>query len=154
MAFSMFCTKFNRNSIIRLKSPLSAFNRKCSAVQNVQELPAEKAEYPPIYDMAPPAVAERRKIAWHEAVKNLKTIEEKLLKVNMPYYYGLRTTPLVNDEYHYNCLPYIQHWTRTQVENGLPADWCKRSKEEVGGLVNKIRDEFIEAILFQYQGYR
>lgn len=151
MALSMFCTKANRNAFIKFKPILVTFNRKCSVAQNLTDVPAPKAEYPPIVDLSEAAVKERKKIAWHNQVKNLNTIEEKLIKVNMPYYYGLRTTPLVNDEYHYNCLPYIQHWTRTQIENGLPADWCKRPKEEIDGLVNKIRDDFIEAVMFQHQ---
>lgn len=149
MALSLFNTRFNLNVARRLHPSLTSL-RRYSAAQNTKH----EVEYPPILDLGKKACAEREKLAWHEQVKKLNTIEEKLLKVNMPAYYGLRTTPLVNDEYHYNCFPYFQHWTRTQYETGIPANWCKQSSEQIDGLVNTIRDQIIEAISFQFHGCR
>lgn len=156
MALSLFTTKFNKNVALRLKPGISVLRRYCANQTAVSETAEEptKVEYPPILDPSPKAVKEREKLEWHEAVKKCGTIEEKLIKVNMPAYWGLRTTPLVNDEYHYNCFPYIQHWTRTLYETGLPTGWFKRSAEEIDGLVNNIREQVIEAISFQYQGFR
>lgn len=155
MALLIFARKFDKNLIRKVKG--SSF-RYCSSTastsagENVPEtLP--KVEYPPILDLSKKAEKEREKMAWHQEVAKVQTIEEKLLKVNVPYYYGLRTIPL-NDQYVYNCLPYMQHWTRTQIEKELPGDWYPQSAEEVDALVNNIREEFIEAILFQYEGYR
>lgn len=155
MALSIFARKFDKNILRKVKS--SSF-RYCSsaayinASENVPEV-SPKVEYPPIEDLSTKAKKERIKAAWHKEVENVQTIEEKLLKINVPYYYGLRTIPL-NDKYVYNCLPYMQHWTRTQIEKDLPGDWYSQSAEDVDALVNNIREEFIEAILFQYQGYR
>lgn len=156
MALSFVGKKLNKNLITRLNSRVTFF-KQYSATQNAIEKSinnAGKVEYPPILDPSKKAVVEREKIAWHETVKNVGTVEGKLIKVNMPAFWGLRTTPLENDEYHYNCFPHFQHWTRTQYEDGLPNTWFKRSTEEVDGLVNKIREQIIEAISFQYQGYR
>lgn len=156
MALSLFSTKLNTNLAPHLRPGISILRRYCAA-QNVAVQSSEetvKVEYPPILDPSKAAVAEREKLAWHEQVKKCSTIEEKLIKVNMPAYWGLRTTPLVNDEYHYNCLPYFQHWTRTQYENGLPNGWFKSPAEKVDGLVNNIREQIIEAISFQYRGFR
>lgn len=156
MALSFFGKKFDKNLITRLNSRVTSLQR-CYATQNaVEQSPSnvKKDLYPPILDRSRSAVAEREKIAWHEAVKNVKTVEEKLIKVNMPAYWGLRTTPLENDEYHYNCFPHFQHWTRTQYEEGLPNSWFKRSAEEIDGLVNKTRQQIIEAVAFQYSGFR
>lgn len=156
MALSFFGKKFDKNLITRLNSRVVSLQR-CYATQNAVQKSssnAEKAAYPPILDRSKKAVIERAKIEWHEAVKNVKTVEGKLIKVNMPAYWGLRTTPLENDEYHYNCFPHFQHWTRTQYEKGLPQSWFKRSAEEVDGLVNKIREQIIEAVSFQYSGFR
>lgn len=114
----------------------------------------QKVEYPPILDVSKKAVRTREKISWHDQVKAVQTIEEKLIKVNMPYYWGLRTIPLQNDEYHYNCLPYFQHWTRTQYEDGIPETWSKQSPEEVDRLVALVRAEIVDAIVFQYGSYR
>lgn len=156
MALLIFARKFDKNLIRKVKD--SSF-RYCSSAttstipsENVPET-VPKVQYPPILDMSKEAVQDREKIAWHDEVKKVQTIEEKLLKINVPYYYGLRTIPL-NDQYVYNCLPYMQHWTRTQVEKELPGDWYPHTAEEVDALVNNIREEFIEAILFQYQDYR
>lgn len=156
MALSFFGKKIDRNLFTRLNSRVTAFQRYYATQNAVEKNPtiAEKVEYPPILDRSRKAEKDREKIAWHEAVKNVKTVEEKLIKVNMPAYWGLRTTPLENDEYHYNCFPHFQHWTRTQYEEGLPNNWFKRSAEEIDGLVNKIREQIIEAVSFQYNGFR
>lgn len=151
MAFPIVRTKLNKNLAIRLSPVISALRRYCVAQNAVAK---SKVEYPPIVDNSKKMVAEREKLAWHEKVKNCPTIEEKLIKVNMPAYWGLRTTPLVNDEYHYNCFPYFQHWTRTQYEYGLPADWFKSSGDVIDDLVKNIRDQVMEAISFQYKGFR
>lgn len=153
MALSLFSSKFHRNVTSRLNPGISLLKRYYAA-QGAVEKREKKVDYPPILEMSRKAVKDREKMAWHEEVKKLNTIEEKLIKVNMPAYWGLRTTPLENDEYHYNCFPYFQHWTRTQYEVGLPSSWFKHSAAEVDGLVNNIRDQVIEAISFQYQGFR
>lgn len=156
MALSFFGKNLDKNLITRLNLRVISLQR-CYATQNAIEkspINAEKVEYPPIIERTRKAYKEREKIAWHEAVKNVKTVEEKLIKVNIPAYWGLRTTPLENDEYHYNCFPHFQHWTRTQYEDGLPKTWFKRSAEEIDGMVNSIREQIIEAISFQYQGFR
>lgn len=159
MAFLSVCTRFNRNLASRCTIFASQSQSTQKSSYSTETSPAKQnevkpAEYPPILDLSPKAVAEREKLAWHAAVKDLNTIEEKLLKVNMPYYYGLRTTPLENDEYHYNCLPFFQHWTRTQYEDGIPETWCKQSTEEVDRLVAAVKEQIFDAIAFQYGGYR
>lgn len=156
MALLLFRSKLNKQLAQQLKPSVSSWRNYCAA-QNAMEQSSEvamKVEYPPIIDKSPKLVKERAKMVWHEAVKNCTTIEEKLIKVNIPAYWGLRTTPLVNDEYHYNCLPYFQHWTRTQYETGLPNTWFKRSTEEVDALVNSIREQIIDSIQFQFRGCR
>lgn len=156
MALSFVGKKLDKNFITRLHSRVASLHRYYSTQNAIETKPnnAEKVEYPPILDRSRKAAQEREKIAWHEAVKNVKTVEEKLIKVNMPAYWGLRTTPLENDEYHYNCFPHFQHWTRTQYEDGLPNNWFKRSAEEIDALVNHIREQIIEAVSFQYRGFR
>lgn len=156
MALLIFRSKLNRRLAHHLNPSVSLLRHYCAA-QNALEQNSgmvEKVEYPPIIDKSPNALKDREKMEWHEAVKKCPTIEEKLIKVNMPAYWGLRTTPLENDEYFYNCLPFFQHWTRTQYETGLPTNWFKRTTEEVDCLVNNIREQIIEAVQFQYRGCR
>lgn len=156
MALSFVGKKLDRNLITRLNSRVTVFKQDYATQNAIEKLPANaaKVEYPPILDRTKSARLEREKVAWHKAVKNIKTVEEKLIKVNIPAYWGLRTTPLENDEYHYNCFPHFQHWTRTQYEDGLPHGWFKRSAEEIDRLVKNVREQIIDAVSFQYNGYR
>lgn len=114
----------------------------------------EAAIYPEILDLSVKECRKREKIAWHEEVKKLNTIEEKLIKVNMPKYYGWQMMMLTDQDFPYNTLPYVQHYTRTQFETGLPAEWCKYSAEQLDAIVISIKDQIEEAILFHKQGYR
>ena len=112
MALSFFGKKLDKNLITRLNSRV-VYLKQYYATQNaIEKSPstAEKVQYPPILDRSKKAAVERAKIKWHEEVKNVTTVEGKLIKVNMPAYWGLRTTPLENDEYHYNCFPHFQQW--------------------------------------------
>ena len=43
-----------------------------------------KAKYPPILDLSRLAKNERKRVEWEEEVKKLTTVEEKLIKINMP----------------------------------------------------------------------
>lgn len=111
---------------------------------------AESPEYPEILDLNRDAVRVRKRLAWHEEVKEVKTIEEKLIKVNMPKYYGFQMMVMKEELLPYNCLPYIQHWTRTQYQNEIPKSWNKLSDEEVDKLVDLIKDRIEESLHFQY----
>lgn len=158
MAFLSVCNRFNRKFATRwtglpsLNQKYSNYSQQAIAEPSTDDTP-KRVEYPPILDLSKGAIAEREKLKWHNEVKKLNTIEEKILKMNMPYYYGLRTIPLQNDEYHYNCLPYFQHWTRTQYEDGIPETWFNQSAEDVDRLVAAVREQIIEAIAFQYNNY-
>lgn len=116
---------------------------------------AEKAEYPEILDLSKDAEWKRKEIKWHEEIKNVTTIEGKLLKVNMPRYYGWNCTQL-NDKvgYTYNCLPFFQHWTRTLIKEGIPPGYYKGAPETEDKLVAELRGLIEDSIVFQHQGYR
>lgn len=166
MAFLSVCSRLNRQLGQRWcilaeqpKRPLEISDscRYLSTKAQSSQVAVEKVvkvEYPPILDLSPRAKQDHDKLYWHKQVEQVGTIEEKLMKVNMPYYYGLRTIPLQDDEHHYNCLPYFQHWTRTQYEEDLPETWFKVSPEEVDRLVAAVKEQVIEAIAFQYGSYR
>lgn len=111
-------------------------------------------KYPEILDLSPEETKKREDFAWYEAVKKCGTIEEKLIKVNMPKYYGWQMMMMTDKMIPYNALPYVQQYTRTQFERGLPSDWCKRSTEELDAIVNDNIGQLEEAIAFEYQGYK
>lgn len=156
MSVSAFCANLKLNkSILRIILANQHARRQYTtetepAASNAQNEIAPKVEYPPILSLSYAAKKERRRAAWHEQVKNLKTVEEKLIKINMPKFYGYQMMMLDDVTFPYNCLPYIQHWTRTLYEDGIPNDWCKRSTEEIDEHVKLLRGPIEDAIIFHY----
>lgn len=154
MSLSIFCTKLNNSLLTNvnryvIKRWQSAQTAIASSQITSSEY-AEQAEYPEIFDITRKAVKIREKIAWHDQVKNVKTVEEKLIKVNMPKYYGYQMMMMTEERLPYNCLPYVQHWTRTQYENGIPSSWNKQSLEKIDLFVNEIKDLIDESLRFQH----
>lgn len=161
MSLAILWTRINKNQLIKLKTNvLGLCGRHRSTEATITEsddgksTATERVTYPPILDMSAKARRIRRKIAWHEEVKNLNTIEEKLIKVNMPRYYGWQMMMMTDKDFPYNALPYVQHYTRTQFEDGLPTEWSKHSPEQLDAIVNGIRDQIEDAVLWHHQGYR
>ncbi|KAJ4433110.1 large ribosomal subunit protein mL65 [Periplaneta americana] len=107
-------------------------------------------QYPPILDTSYEARKRREKSEWHEQIKSLKTVEEKLMKINMPRYYGWRTTMFEENDIPYNCLPLVQHATRTHLKDfkGLPSYLPKL--DEADELMLEIKPQIEEALLFEY----
>lgn len=160
MALAILWTRINKKQLIRLNTNvLGLLGRHQSTDATVSEnveapsTVAERVEYPPILDMSRKARRLREEIAWHEEVKKLQTIEEKLLKVNMPKYYGWRTIVLNDKSIPYNALPYIKHYTRTQFEEGLPKEWCKHSPEQLDAMVNDVRKHIEDALVHHHRGF-
>lgn len=111
-------------------------------------------QYPEILDLSRKARKEREQIAWHDEVKKVTTVEGKLLKVNMPRYYGFKTH-VFDDKYHrYNCLPYYQGWTRTSFKEGIPADYYRSTAEAENALIGELRGLIETAIATELTGYR
>ncbi|PSN41370.1 hypothetical protein C0J52_19119 [Blattella germanica] len=91
------------------------------------------AEYPPILDTSYKERMRRKFIQWHEDVKSLNTVEEKLMKINMPKYYGWQSSILKEGIIDYNMLPLVQHITRTHLLefNDLPKSHSENEVNEV-----------------------
>lgn len=107
--------------------------------------------YPPILDITPEKVRERKEISEHEAIKAVKTVEEKQIKLNMPRYYGFKCYLFHEDRIQFNSLPLVQHITRTHlIENTeLPSFYNSLNTDL---LAEKIKNHVEEAILFQHEG--
>lgn len=115
----------------------------------------EKPEYPEILDISYEARKERKKQIWYDEIKNLQTIEEKLLKINMPRYYGYKTIALKDNIFPYNCLPLTQHYTRTLFEeiDKLPSDYYKSTKN-IDTFVEYFTPDIKDAIEFSIDVYK
>lgn len=157
----MLCSRINKKHLIKLNGNILALagrHRSTEAATsesgNAESAVAKRVTYPEILDLSPKERRKRQKIAWHEEVKKLNTIEEKLIKVNIPRYYGWQVMSMTDQRFAYNTLPYVQHYTRTQFEDGLPNEWKKHTAEELDAIVNGVKDQIEETISFHHTGYR
>jgi small subunit ribosomal protein S30 len=112
-------------------------------------------QYPPIVDNCYPQLKQKRLISWHEKIKKIETIEEKMIEINMPKYYGYKSLMLDEKTYPYNTLPFFQYATNTEFieENSLtPANEADAKKIE--NFLNLVRSEVQDAFEFELDGYR
>nr|CAD7459808.1 unnamed protein product [Timema tahoe] len=112
---------------------------------------SETPEYPPIIDDSLDARKKRRKLSWHDKIKRLKTVEEKLFEINMPKYYGWRCFLLKEGVIPYNSLNFTQYATRTYLvkNEDLPAYYSKEIEEEASCLADSIQSQVEDSILFE-----
>lgn len=111
-------------------------------------------QYPQVMDICFKARKAREELAWHEEVKKVTTVEGKLLKVNMPKYWGWETYAFDDVFHRYNCLPYYRHWTRTNFKAGIPADYYRSTVEEENTLIGELRGLIENAVAMEVTGYR
>jgi small subunit ribosomal protein S30 len=109
------------------------------------------AQYPEIKDTSIKARQEEKTRAYHEEVKQLKTVEEKLIKLNMPKYYGFKCIMLNDKKFPYNSLPLSQYACRTHFEplDNLSSLFSKSVQEKCATLKTRIVNELEEAIAFE-----
>jgi hypothetical protein len=121
--------------------------RRDEGIEDTQEL------YAPIQDLSRKGIQEKKIQILCNKIRNLETVEEKIFKINMPRYYGWKTSILNELEIPYNSLTYAQHITRTHVvkEFGLP-DYYNNviSNEQLDDIVQEIKSNVENNILFVY----
>jgi small subunit ribosomal protein S30 len=114
----------------------------------------EEAPYPPIKEYPTKFrqhVAEKKQTRYNK-IKNIETIEEKMIEINMPRYYGFKTI-MLNDTFPYNSLPNIQYYTNTElVEEKSMIDGEDNTK--IDQILSLIKSEVIDAFEFEIDGYK
>ncbi|KAH8421486.1 hypothetical protein KR009_009693 [Drosophila setifemur] len=114
-------------------------------------------EYPEIRDLTFKARKQRDAAEWHEEIRQVPTVEEKLIKINMPRYYGYKVIDFNDNKTPYNALPLTQHYTRTVMEERVPA---ATKEPKVGAeakeddLFKSVREDAIEALEFAHDCHR
>ncbi|GAB1865499.1 28s ribosomal protein mitochondrial-like protein [Camponotus japonicus] len=126
-----------------------------SAISEVKDEVEKTAEpmYLPIEEFSYKANSKRKKQAWHEKIKSIQTVEEKLFEFNMPRYYGWKSLLLNEHSIPYNSLSHAQYITRTHVikEPGLPAYYNDViSTEQLDSIVQAIKHDIEDNIIFEY----
>lgn len=113
-------------------------------------------QYPAIEEVTREAKQQRKRNSWYEHIQDLDTVEEKLLAINMPRYYGYKCFMLSDDRFPYDCLPFVQHSTRTAIASqaDLPAAIYEPLRTRAEQFVQTVRDDVQAAIVFESNGYR
>lgn len=114
----------------------------------------DQPEYPAIEDLSYKAKKVREVANWHDKIRQLSTVEEKLFEINMPKYYGYKAHMITDQTFPYNVLPLAQYTTRTSfIEGSLPEPYEKLN-ETAKKLLDEIRSELEDAVGFEISGSR
>ncbi|XP_033150249.1 28S ribosomal protein S30, mitochondrial [Drosophila busckii] len=106
------------------------------------------AQYPEIKDLSFKARKQEKAAEWHNEIRQVPTIEEKMIKVNLPRYYGYKVVDFNDTKVPYNALPLTQHYTRTVLEE-LPV-----AESVMDQFVKSARSDAIEALEYAHDYYK
>ncbi|XP_059478935.1 large ribosomal subunit protein mL65 [Neocloeon triangulifer] len=124
--------------------------RPMSTSANPEEY-SQEPQYPPIKDITWRGRRKDEAEAWHEKIQNLDTVEEKLIEINIPRYYGWKCHMLTEGDIKYNTLALHQHITRTHLVNGLPAIYNSNEIEAAAQQhAAEIKSEFADTLAFEW----
>lgn len=118
-------------------------------LSNAESEYTDTAIYPPIEDVSPITLWRKKKTDWHKKIEKLPTIEQKLVEMNMPKYYGYSSTLLMNKTIRRNSLEFIKFLTRTKIIPTLPR-YYDDEMTIVEDAVNSIKDQVADLIVDHY----
>lgn len=144
--YNGFRKTLSNNSICVLKT---AIRKNVNVTRNQ----VENTVYPPILDLSLRGRIKRRRDLWHDKIKKLETVEEKLYGINMPHYYGWKSLHLEEGNVPYNSLDHAQYITRTHVINDskLPEFYdAVITNEQLDSMVQTVKHHIENIITFEY----
>lgn len=153
----MSLIRVNHRSYGRLLKIFRDGKRNHSVIAQEAEEFSETPQYPPILDISFKARERRREEAVHEAIKNLNTVEEKIIKINMPRFYGWRSLMLNESFVPYNSESLAQYITRTHIvkEQGLPKYYDRvMSSDKLDATVEQVKKQIQNVVLFEHISHR
>ena len=130
------------------KSPSQALRRLSSYFQPSESEYVDVAVYPPIIDRQ--SKADRKIEAEAKKITGLPTVEEKLIELNAPKYYGWWACQLSDHKIPYGGLPFYQFATRTAVQEGLSAIYST-TDEAVSQYLPIVKSHLSELILQEFE---
>lgn len=122
----------------------------------------KEPKYPSIEELSFRRNLLKRRTHWYDHIRGLDTVEEKLLAINQPRYYGYKSVMLNDNNFGYNSLPFIQHSTRTSLDTTATGQLSAtldvynndgHSEADVQKLVDTVRADIVDAIQFELTGY-
>lgn len=117
-------------------------------------------EYPPIRNTSFKARKAQTVADWHSEIREVATVEEKMIKINMPRYYGYKVVDLTDSSVPYNALPLTQHYTRTvleelpQLQSTTESKQVDDNKTKMDAIVKAAREDVIEALEYAHDLYK
>lgn len=114
----------------------------------------DEAVYPPIMDNSRDAIKAREKNEWHMKIKRIGTIEEKLIEINVPKYYGYKCVMLSEKEFPYNTMRFLQYATNTEFVEESHASSGEEETKKVDNFLNLIKSDVEDAFEFELDGYK
>lgn len=135
---------------VKRKSLVSQCRRISSYFQPSESEYVNEAVYPPILDLSYEATKDRKIENEAQKITNLPTVEEKLIELNAPKYYGWWACQLKEKVVPYDPLPFCQYATRTCLSNGLPPVYSEL-EEIASNSVPKIKEKLNELLLQEFE---
>lgn len=150
----MLTQNIRRNVQHLLRGPSGRLSFSTRALANPSEEYSDQPQYPAIVDPSYKSKKQREAAQWHERIRLLSSVEEKLFEINMPKYYGYKSHMITDQKFPYNVLPLAQYATRTHLmEEKLPEAYG-HLEENVKKLLEEVRGELEDIIGFELGGYR
>lgn len=146
----MYLNKVHR-TIPKLKKLITRPQSQAALLEQSEY--TEKPEYPPILDMSLQGRKLRERQALYQKIKEINTVEEKQIALNIPRYYGWRCVMLNEDKIPYNAMPLVQYYTRSHF---VPVDklpeYYSETSAAADAVVQEIKALIEEAILIENDG--
>lgn len=148
MAAARIVWRRNSSTFLRI-SPISRDwarrNHSAAPLDEYTDVP----EYPPILDVSTEAKKKRKTEAWHQKITDLPTLEQKLMELNMPKYYGYWACKLLDTKPTLQGTSFTQYATRTHVVEGLPDGY--HEKEAAATLAKELKGPVEDLLLLNFQ---
>lgn len=148
MAAARIVWRRNSSTFLRI-SPISRDwarrNHSAAPLDEYTDVP----EYPPILDVSTEAKKKRKTEAWHQKITDLPTLEQKLMELNMPKYYGYWACRLLDTKPTLQGTSFTQYATRTHVVEGLPEGY--HEKEAAATLAKELKGPVEDLLLLNFQ---
>ena len=107
----------------------------------------EKDLYPPIYDISLKSEKEREFKTWTDKICNLPTIEQKLIELNMPKYYGWKSANIRDESIPLCAADFVNYSTRTYTIKELPIEYYQDVQETAERYLPEVKD-YIENLIY------
>lgn len=138
-------------SIPKLKQVIIRLNSQV-ALLNENEY-TESPIYPPILDMSLSSRKRREREELYDKIKNINTVEEKQIALNMPRYYGWVSIIFQENKIPFNALPLVQFFTRTHFKSidQLPQFYTETSNI-ADSIAQEIKSQIEDCLLIENEG--